>query len=82
MTIITVMQTEIKMSAEESTALKKSVTEISANFQDIVTRVNETGKSVSGKCGNHHTILQDRGESQDFPEWGCQPMIWPKTACK
>ena len=32
MTIITVMQTEIKMSAEEGTALKKSVTEISGQL--------------------------------------------------
>ena len=46
------------MSAEESTALKKSVTEISDSFQDIVTRVNETGKSVSGKVGNHHTVFE------------------------
>ena len=49
------MQTEIKMSAEESTALKKSITEISDNFHDIVTRLNATDKSVSGKVGNHHT---------------------------
>ena len=52
------MQTEIKMSAEESTALEKSVIHISDNFQDIVTRVNETGKTVSGKHGNHHTVFE------------------------
>ena len=52
------MKTEIKISAEESTALKKRVTEISDNFQDIVTRVNETGKTVSGKVGNHHTVFE------------------------
>ena len=52
------MKTEIKMSAEEITALKKSVTEISDNFQDIVTRMNETGKSVSGKVANHHTVFE------------------------
>ena len=52
MTIIAELQTGIKRSAEENTALKKSITEVSDNFQDIVTRVNETGKTVSGKVSN------------------------------
>ena len=58
MKIIAELQRGINLSAEENTALKRSIKQVSDSVQDIVTRLNETGKTVSGKVGNHHTVLQ------------------------
>ena len=44
------MTTASQASAEENTALHRSLTEVSDNVQKLVTRVNETGENVSSEC--------------------------------